>query len=516
MKIPRLPFTCLVLFALAVALAPSAYPTCGGGGGGGRGGAVPSMGGGGDSRPDVAYQVPWLLGVSDKPLPDATQVSLLVLWFPSSIEEARASGLQTSRVLTVAGERCVAPVLVTPDNAALHGNYKVAADQQALVLTSGDGKEIGRVSAKPGVRFDVHAAERLVQNEIDAREKTFAGLLKSAEKRAKAGDKSAVDDLQKVWAQRCLFPNLGKKAAKSLKKLGVEISQSDLEHLGADSLADADIHNLNADVEPLLRRGLAAELSGDYRIAEGFYRQAVELDPADTTALRYLGELYRHETGEWDKAGRVFNQILMQPADRIAQAVALHGLGKMTIHAGRYTAGLAYFEKSLAAYPLPITYRNLAVYWFSEKQEEKAVGYMRQALALDPTDTYNQIFAAVYLAEAGHKEEAANIARANESVLEASYNLAAIWAQVGDRGKAMEMLRRQFYTYERYPAVRSMEMKEARDDYQFASLHGDSDFIELTKLAKSAYLIGAEWCSPEQLAAQPTYAVPMPGAEQKG
>ena len=138
---------------------------------------------------------------------------------------------------------------------------------------------------------------------------------------------------------------------------------------------------------------------------------------------------------------------------------------------------------SLAEYPLPITYRNLAVYWFSEQQAEKATGYMRQALALAPEDRYNQIFAAVYLAAAGHKEEALQAARANRDVLEASYNLAAIYAQSGDRKQAMELLRRHFYQYERFDAVRAMEMQEARDDYMFASLHQDPEFVELTKLA---------------------------------
>jgi hypothetical protein len=108
---------------------------------------------------------------------------------------------------------------------------------------------------------------------------------------------------------------------------------------------------------------------------------------------------------------------------------------------------------------------------------------MRQALALAPEDGYNQIFAAVYLAAAGHRDEAVKAAQANEAVLEASYNLAAIWAQAGDRKKAMALLRRHFYKYERFAAVRAMEMQEARDDYMFASLHQDPEFVALTKLA---------------------------------
>ena len=521
-----------LLLIVAVALAPLVQATCGGGGGGGRGGAVPAsnMGASQPMMPDLPqvdsrlpmspgiggnsgniYRVPWTLADQRNGLAEIQDASLLVIWFPSSSEVARDSRLHGSKVLTAANERCVIPVLVPVDNTALRQHYKIGPGVEAVVLADPDGTEVQRLVNRPQEMLGARAMEQALQSELSRREKALQALLDAASKRAKAGDKAAADDLQKVWAARCLAPSLGKKAAKALRKLGIEVSQTDVDRLGADALADADTANAHREVEPLLGQGLEAELAGHYRVAEGFYREAVESDPADTTALRYLGELYRHQTGEWDKAGRVFRQILSQPSDQIARAVALHGLGKMTIHAGSYTAGLRMFQQSIATYPLPITYRNLAVYWFSEGQQEKAAGYMRQALALDPYDTYNRIFAAVYLAAAGHKEEAIKIAQQNESVLEASYNLAAIWAQVGDRAKAMELLRRHFTDYERYMAVRAMEMKEAREDYMFASLHRDPEFLELTKQARAAYLIGAEWCSPDQLINQPEVQVRMPG-----
>ncbi|HRC86942.1 MAG TPA: hypothetical protein PK413_15140, partial [Thermoanaerobaculia bacterium] len=328
-----------------------------------------------------------------------------------------------------------------------------------------------------------HEVERLLIGELDRREDALKELFKGAEKKASTDRDGAVADYQKVWAERCLFPSYGKKAAKALKKLGVAVEEAALLGLGPEGLADPDVKNAHSQVEPTLRKGLQAELAARYLDAGEFYRQAAALDPADATPLRFLGELYRHHVGEWDKAREVFGQLLAQPADPIARAVALHGMGKMTIHAGRFADGLAMFQRSIETFPLAITYRNLAVYWFSEKQAEKAAGYMRQALALDPNDGYNQIFGAVYLAAAGKKEEAIRIARENEKVLAASYNLAALWAQVGDRKKAMELLRRHFYEYERFDAVRRQEMQEARDDYMFASLHQDPEFIELTHLA---------------------------------
>ena len=70
-------------------------------------------------------------------------------------------------------------------------------------------------------------------------------------------------------------------------------------------------------------------------------------------------------------------------------------------------------------------------------------------------------------------------------MLAASYNLAAIYAQLGDRQKAFDYLRRHFYEYEKFDAVRAKEMTEARDDIVFARYHQDPVFVELTSLADS-------------------------------
>ncbi|HEV7784848.1 MAG TPA: tetratricopeptide repeat protein, partial [Thermoanaerobaculia bacterium] len=414
--------------------------------------------------------------------PKAPEAALVLYWFPKSPRDAQGSPLQTSRPLSLAGTRCVATSLVTPDNQEIHDTFKAPAGQEVAVLAGADGTEIGRVAAAEG-KLDARAVEKLVYGELDKREENLQSLVDGAGKKESSDRDGAIADYKKVWEQRCLVPGLGRKAAKELKKLGVEVDKSALLRLGPDGLAEPGRAANGAEVEKALRAGLDAEIAARYRDAEKLYVKAVALDPSDPTALRFLGELYRHQTGEWDKSRALFERVLAQPADPIARAVAMHGLGKMTIHAGHNAEGLALFESSLAEYPLPITYRNLAVYWFSEKQAEKAAGFMRQALALAPEDGYNQIFAAVYLAAAGHGDEATKIAKKNESVLEASYNLAAIYAQAGDRTKAMELLRRHFYEYERFNPVRAMEMQEARDDYMFASLHHDPDFVALTMLA---------------------------------
>lgn len=494
MKNPRLRWVALV-FSFA-AIGADVFATCGGGGGGGAGGAASF--GGGSQRAAETYRVPWTILNRTAPLPGLPNAGLVVLWFPTSNDAIARSELLTSRALTQAAARGVVDLVVPPDDEVVREKFNVPASAEAALLLEPDGREVGRVLPNAKGRFEIAPVEKLVETELKTREKALKTRLAAAEKKLKAGDKTAQAEFETVWAQRVMFPSLGKRAAKSLQKLGVKVSWQALEPLGRDHLADPAIAS-NAEVERVLRAGLEAELAARYDEAGRFYEQAVALDPSDVTALRFLAEFYRHQTGEWNKAGKVFRQILAQPADPLARAVALHGLGKMTIHAGRFKAGLRLFEESIAAFPLPITYRNLAVYWFSEKQEEKAAGFMRQALALAPDDAYNRVFAAVYLAAAGKTQEALAIAQQNEQLMEASYNLAAIWAQAGDRAKAMEYLRRHFYTYERFEAVRAMEMKEAREDGMFASLHSSCEFDELTAGAKNAWMIGLEWCDPSQL-----------------
>ena len=62
----------------------------------------------------------------------------------------------------------------------------------------------------------------------------------------------------------------------------------------------------------------------------------------------------------------------------------------------------------------------------------------------------------------------------------ASYNLAAVYAQMGQREKALALLKRHFFRYERYESVRAKEMMEARVDAVFDSVRQDPGFIALT------------------------------------
>jgi tetratricopeptide (TPR) repeat protein len=472
MKTPPASFfarSLVVLLITLFAVSP-AWATCGGGGGGGGGG----MSGGGGGGAAETYPVPWK--IRDAKTPPAK--GLVVYWFPASSDDMKKSSLRMSRTLSLYASQCVSMELAdrqVPNAEKLVGESKLPV----AVIATPDGTPVTRVENKDG-KLSVGAVEKVLETEVKTRESALDEQLKDAKAKAAAGEKDAAIKLfQSVVEQKCMFPAKAKSAARELKKLGVN---------DVASIADAPVFPTpvfssvkSAQIELVMRRGLIAENNASYMTAEKLYQRARLMDLADPTPLRYLGELYRHHIGDWTKAHATFDQILNMPADPLSRAVALHGLGKITIHEGAFKKGLHLMEQSVAEYPLALAYRNLAVYWNSEGDLAQGNEYTKKALALDPKDPYNLVFAAVFMAASGHKDEALKLAEANVNLLPASYNLAAIYAQNGQREKALAFLKRHFYRYERYQAVRSKEMMEARVDAVFDSLRHDSAFLALTR-----------------------------------
>ncbi len=474
----------LALALAVVLLASPVLATCGGGGGGGVGGMSPRGGGSfraprGPEQEMEVYQVPWKSVGAGDPAPAG---ALVLYWFPRSKQEEQSSDLQSSRQLTLAAARCVALAAVPADNAALREKLGAKADTElAVLVVAADGGELGRTAAKYGRPLSRGDVEDLVRQGMKRHERAADAQLASAAAKEEQGDKDGAAAIYaRLWAERCFADGPAKKAAKAMEKLGRPLPD-------ASSLLTSPAPDERPATEKAIAHALASGLRAEdaLRLDDALkaYEAARQLDPADPVPLRFLGELHRHHTGDWAKARAAFQQILAMPADPLSRAVALHGLGKMTIHDGESAKGLALFEQSIAAYPLALTYRNLAVYWSSEGNAETARGYVEKAMALEPRDEYNQIFAATFLVKLGRPAEAARIASEHESLLPASYNLAAIWAQLGDRDRALSLLRRHFYAYERRDAVRRREMHEARVDIVFASLKQDPAFVALTALA---------------------------------
>ncbi|HXI23134.1 MAG TPA: tetratricopeptide repeat protein [Pyrinomonadaceae bacterium] len=462
-------FRPIAVALLALFFVQSSFATCGGGGGGGGGGMSNNGGGGGSNAP--VYVVPW------KTASTAPSAGLVLYWFPASQKEIDNSSLKQSRILSLYASQCVAMQVANTE-------YPTAAKLisgstlPVAVLAKPDGTPINKVE-NTGGKLKVADVEKLVDSEMKTRKSAISGQMKDAADKVKAGDKDAAIAIYKeVAEQKCLFKKEANDASKELKKLGVA-------EIGAIQTIREPIfeRRQSARIEAIMKRGLIAENNARYPLATKFYMQAHLIDPADPTPLRYLGENYRHNIGAWDKARDVFNQILDMPSDPLSRSVALHGLGKMTIHDGEFKKGLALMERAVEEFPLALAYRNLAVYWNSENDPVKGNEYTQKALALDPKDPYNLVFAAVFMAANGKKDEALKIARANMNLMPASYNLAAIFAQNGQKEKALQFLRRHFYQYERYNSVRAKEMMEARVDAVFESIRTDREFVALTKNA---------------------------------
>ncbi|HEV2021317.1 MAG TPA: tetratricopeptide repeat protein [Terriglobales bacterium] len=454
-------------------LASQGWATCGGGGGGGMGGMSRGTSGGPDAGANQStYPVPWrLIQPTDPPLKEG----LAVYWLPSSQAELDKSSLHFSQLLSNYATQCVTMGIVDQRTAL---GQKLAANDKlpVAVLAQADGTLLGKAENKAGFLY-VDQVEKLLDSEVKKRDSALKERMDGAKAKAQAGDnQSAVAEYRVVLEQKCLFPKRARDAAKELKKLGA----TDVAEVPAGVNFDPGVMRRVAEA---MRQGLEAENNANYTQAERLYRSAHRMDPADPTPLRYLGELYRHHTGDWERAHQTFDAILAMRADPLSRAVALHGLGKMTIHEGDFQKGLALMEQSVREYPLALAYRNLAVYWNSEGDRAKADFYTQAALKLDPRDPYNLVFAAAFLAGNGHRDQALKIARENEALLPASYNLAAIYAQAGEKEKALALLQRHFFQYERYQAVRSKEMMEARVDAVFASLMQDPAFLALTKEA---------------------------------
>ena len=291
-----------------------------------------------------------------------------------------------------------------------------------------------------------------------------------------SGDNAGAIPFSKaVLEQKCLFPRKAKDAAKALKKLAVA---------EAASLADAPHFSppifdrvIGAKIERIMKQGLRAENSAHYGEAEGLYALAHRMNPADPTPLRYLGEVYGHLIGDWAGA-RAFHAIQAMPDDR---AIALHGNGKMTIHEGEFKKGLASASRNSRSqlFPRLSRYRDLAVYWNSEGDRVKTKDYVAQNARVGTSRCLQPVFAARFMATNGRGEEALKIAHEKEGMLLASYNLAAIDAQLGQREPFYQATFLPIRALRILPAPKMME--DPLVDVLVATLMRDPEFLELTK-----------------------------------
>jgi hypothetical protein len=170
---------------------------------------------GGVSSPPVF--VPWKV----IPHGEAPPPGLLVLyWIPQSRDDFRRSELLTYRPLTTYSPQCVALCVVQADDEATIERLGASGKLPIAVLESEDGRVIGDVEHERGA-LRAPAVDKLLRDEIAAREKGLDRDLDDAPKKLNAGDRDAAVALyRRVWEQRCLFPQHAREAERALKRLG--------------------------------------------------------------------------------------------------------------------------------------------------------------------------------------------------------------------------------------------------------------------------------------------------------
>jgi hypothetical protein len=134
----------------------------------------------------------------------------------------RHSELLTSRTLTLFSSQCVAMYVVRPDDFERVAKLGANGRAPVVLLVDADGREVTHIDNESGA-LRIATVERIVRDEVHAREDAAEKLLDDARAKADAGEKNAAITMyRRVFDQRCLFPRQAHTAQRALRKLGVD------------------------------------------------------------------------------------------------------------------------------------------------------------------------------------------------------------------------------------------------------------------------------------------------------
>ncbi|HEX7191966.1 MAG TPA: hypothetical protein VF381_10400 [Thermoanaerobaculia bacterium] len=208
------PFRLLCAAALAAALVPAAFAQ--------YGEAPVRRGGPGTGNPDVQL-VPWKYLQSDTLVHDAP---LTLYWLPANNGQVTQSPLFDSKVLLTAATRCVGFEIVMPERSAVIHNLGETDQLPAVLVLDREGKTLSKFE-NPRGELMTREVEKLLTNELDARDQTMFRSMMAGSQEATAGrNKNAIDIYMKIWNDRCLYPLAANEAKKALADLGVKVTDT--------------------------------------------------------------------------------------------------------------------------------------------------------------------------------------------------------------------------------------------------------------------------------------------------
>jgi hypothetical protein len=173
------------------------------------------------------------------------KASLTLYWLPASQKEMEHSALLGSRALIQAGLRCVGFRIVDSDDATTIKLLDATGKLPTALLVNNQGTVVRRLDNVHGA-LPPAAVERMVHDELAARDETMYRSMSDGRKHTAAGEKDAAIALYKsVWDDRCFFPLAGLEAQRALKTLGVEVHD-----VASTIAADPQLKPPSLDVKP--------------------------------------------------------------------------------------------------------------------------------------------------------------------------------------------------------------------------------------------------------------------------
>jgi tetratricopeptide (TPR) repeat protein len=193
-----------------------------------------------------------------------------------------------------------------------------------------------------------------------------------------------------------------------------------------------------AGASPLLEAAQKHLRAGDLAVAERLCRQAVQAQPRDADAWRWLGDTLRGR-GSLAEAIDAYQRSLQLHPDA---AETHHGLGLALAAQGQHAPAVAHLREAVRLRPEDAeTLAQLGVALAESGQRGEAIACFEQALRRHPESATTHNNLGIALAQEGRLTEAvANLERALQvqpEYAEACYNLASVLQQLGRRDDAI-------------------------------------------------------------------------------
>ncbi len=291
-------------------------------------------------------------------------------------------------------------------------------------------------------------------------------------RRTEEGLKNGLASFEEAIAQDPLYPQAYAGLADSyivLAEFGILPSEEALPKAKAAALKALDLDGSIAEAHASLGKILEDEY--DWSGAGREYRTAIRLNPSYATACHWYAR-YLTKVGRLDEAVLQIKRALeLDPLSLIVGAV----VGEILFFARRYDEALVEFQKTLDVDP-PFAFGHLGVGLVSlfQGRYAEAIDALRKAVEHSQGSPPNVVHLGIAYALGGMRNEALEIAEALEDQPKRKYQLAEIYAALGDRDRAFMLLEEAW-------AQRSLWMRYIKVDPCIDSLRDDPRFADLAR-----------------------------------